>query len=261
MDGTLHARHGLGPTLVVALLLGFGAARIGAQEATPTDVLRGVVRDEANGQPLANARVRVETMRKGLLTDENGRFYVSDVPAGELDLSVEQYGYIGVDVVMAKVEGEPAVLDVHLTPKPVMLDGLTVVADRIKLMQERLVNRRRAVATASRAYDSERLFRSPSRDLLEFLGSEAMLYNVPCDGRLGRWCVFRRGRAIQPMVYIDEIPLLGGFEQLTTYRPHELYLLEVYSQGQEIRAYTHQFMERMARQPVALIPIGIGLRR
>jgi hypothetical protein len=247
-------------TLVSTAILASASARAAAQEPARTDVLSGVVRDESSGRPIPNARVRIETMRKGVLTDENGRFHVTDVPTGELDLSVEQYGYVGVDVVMAKLEGEPAELEVPLTPRPVMLDGVTVVADRLQLMQERLVSRRRAVAVASRAYGSERLFESPARDLLEFLGTEAMLNNVPCDGRLGGWCVFRRGRAVQPRVYIDEIPLLGGFDQLATYQPHELYMLEIYSQGQEIRAYTHQFMERMARRPVALIPIGIGLR-
>jgi hypothetical protein len=56
-------------------------------------------------------------------------------------------------------------------------------------------------------------------------------------------------------VYIDEALLVGGLLQLETYRPHELYLVEVYSSGSEIRAYTHHFVERMARTPQALIPI------
>ena len=36
-----------------------------------------------------------------------------------------------------------------------------------------------------------------------------------------------------------------------------LYLVEVYGRGLEVRAYTHQFMERMARKPVALLPVRI----
>ncbi len=68
----------------------------------------------------------------------------------------------------------------------------------------------------------------------------------------------RRGRAVRPIVYLDEAPLAGGLEHLEAYRPDDLHLLEVYAEGLEIRLYTRQFMERMARRPVPLIPINIG---
>lgn len=100
--------------------------------------------------------------------------------------------------------------------------------------------------------------RSAAFDMAEFLYLEASLYPAPCRrGRLGSACVLRRGQPIEPRVYIDEAPVAGGLEQLATYQPHDLYLVEVYSLGLEIRAYTHMFMERMARRPMVLIPIGV----
>jgi hypothetical protein len=153
--------------------------------------------------------------------------------------------------------GEP--VQIGLEPKPVMLDGISVVADRIELMQRRLTSRRRAFAQASRAFEQDRLMRSAAFDMAEFLYLEASLAPAPCGrGRLGSACVLRRGQSIEPRVYIDEAPVLGGLEQLASYQPHDLYLVEVYSLGLEIRAYTHMFMERMARRPMPLIPIGAG---
>ena len=81
---------------------------------------------------------------------------------------------------------------------------------------------------------------------------------VPCAGlAMAVSCITRRGAARAPKVYIDEAPVIGGLDQLALYKPHELYLLEVYAGGSEIRAYTHQFMDRMARRTQALIPIGL----
>ena len=56
-------------------------------------------------------------------------------------------------------------------------------------------------------------------------------------------------------VYIDEFPALGGLDELGMYSPQDLYLIEVYSFGRVIRAYTYEFMERMAERPMALLPI------
>ena len=48
---------------------------------------------------------------------------------------------------------------------------------------------------------------------------------------------------------------------LAMYSPADLYLVEVYSAGGEIRAYTHNFMERMARRPMTRIPINLWFGR
>ena len=47
---------------------------------------------------------------------------------------------------------------------------------------------------------------------------------------------------------------------LAMYSPADLYLVEV-SPGGEIRAYTHNFMERMAGKTMALIPIELWFDR
>ena len=59
-----------------------------------------------------------------------------------------------------------------------------------------------------------------------------------------------------PEVWIDEAPVVGGMDYLRTVRPYELYMVEVYAGGRQIRAYTPRFMERAAKtrlQPIAFV--------
>jgi hypothetical protein len=66
-------------------------------------------------------------------------------------------------------------------------------------------------------------------------------------------CVRVRGSATRPCVILDEAP--SSFDQLASYRPQELYRLEVYSGGGIIVAYTTNFAQQMARQRIALPPL------
>ncbi len=241
-----------------------GQAEAGArvpsqQEAETRRPVAGIIRDADTGSVLPGARIRIEELRRGTLSDDFGRFSIDAVEPGLHLISIERYGYASAEGTIDTRPQSGAVLEIELLPKPVMLDGLTVVTDRLELMETRLRSRRNAVPRSTRAFDQERLVRSPARDLLEFLAVDASLSPVHCGaGRVGGWCLVRRGRPIEPRVYIDEAPVIGGLDQLQSYQPHDLYLIEVYSLGLEIRAYTHQFMERMARRPMALIPIGVG---
>lgn len=237
----------------LTLLTLIATSALAAQESP---VLRGVVVDATSGAPLAGARLRIAELRRGTLSDDDGTFALEDVGMGVYMLEVEQYGY---EPTTARVEVGLGAdeLRIGLSPKPVMLDGLSVVADRLRLMERRLTSRRRAYAQSSRAFEQDRLMRSAAFDMAEFLLLEGSFTPVGCPSRrFGGLCILRRGQAVEPRVYIDEAPIPGGLEQLASYQPHDLYLVEVYGQGLEIRAYTHLFMERMARRPMALVPIG-----
>ena len=61
---------------------------------------------------------------------------------------------------------------------------------------------------------------------------------------------------VSPSVYIDEMPAARGLDALRNYPTTQIYALEVYSQGAEIRVYTYSFMQRMAANPEALIALG-----
>lgn len=247
-----HAGLGL---LFIALGLACLRSPLEAQSTDAKGVIVGVVVDSATRHPLHGARVIVMRDR-GVITDSLGRFRLTDLDLGDHLLLIESYGYESVHVRATAGNGLPS-FEIPLSPAPMLLEGLTVevVSRNVDTMDERFRLRRNAAATTVRALDQDRLLRSAASTMLEFLQNEGSMYPQPCDGtRVSTgYCVLRRGSLIQPRVYIDEALAIGGLDELATWRPYELYLVEVWSGGSIIRAYTHQFMERTARRPVQLI--------
>jgi hypothetical protein len=250
--------------LRLALLLALAAPLSAQVEVVPEverTIVRGTVVDAISGTALENTVVRLLEERRGVLSDSLGRFGFADVPIGRHTVEVRQYGYEPVSAVIVVVVGlEP--LDVALDPGPVALEGFTVVADRLALMNQRFESRRNAAPVSVQALDQTRLMRSGARNMIEFLREQSSIEPTPCSARGGSGaCIWWRGSAIRPRIYVDEAPAIGGWDELATYSPSDLYLVEVYSQGGEIRAYTHNFMERMARRPMPLIPVDLWFGR
>jgi hypothetical protein len=248
---------GPGLGILVATLLSVAGAEAQQQRGSREGArLSGVVVDAVTERPVVGALVVLDEERRAILTDSAGAFDFGPLQSGPVSLTVRRYGYLtqGVEAVLPAFES--LAIEVPLPPEAVLVDGLEVVTERLATMDQRLASRRRALATSTRAFEQDRLVRSASRDFLDFLQSEASLHPEPC-GRIGSGtlCLWSRGRLVTPRVYVDEMPVLGGLDMLGTYRPYDMYLVEVYGGGQEIRAYTHLFMERSARRAVALMPI------
>lgn len=268
------------PAAAVCLLL---PTAVDAQDAEPSSIripLHGIVYDAFAGTAVAGAAVYLDGEGYGVLSDSAGVFRFADVFPGPQLVAAIQFGYEET-AAQVEVPEEGAFIEIELTPQPILLDGVTAVVDNISTMERRMRSRRRAVAFQTRAFDQERLLRSASATLLEFLRSETRYTPVPCPagtgifgtgsstgslgwhgisrltGAMSTSCIIRRGRTISPRVYIDEMPAIGGMDELETYPTAQIYALEVYSQGAEIRAYTYGFMQRMAERPMALIPINL----
>ena len=277
-------RAALARSILVATLGLLSASGVHAQQRDPAPVLvtlRGVVLDEVTGTPVAAAAVYLEDENYGALTDAHGAFRIEGVPAGPRTVVATQFGYweVAADV---EVPEAGAIIEIDLKPRPILLDGVTAVADNVNTMVRRLRTRRQSLPYQARAFDQERLLRSPEPDVFEFLWRETGLERRPCPimggvtlpgwqparglggwnlpsqapGALSSHCIWRRGQVISPRVYIDEMPAARGLDALRNYPTTQIYALEVYSQGAEIRAYTYNFMQRMAANPEALIALG-----
>lgn len=274
----------LARSILMATLSLLSASGMRAQEEDPAPVrvtLRGIVLDEVTGTPVAGAAVYLGDEDYGALTDARGAFRIEGVPAGPQTVVATQFGYreIAADV---DVPEAGAVIEIDLKRRPILLDGVTAVADNIDTMVRRLRTRRQSLPYQNRAFDQERLLRSPEPDVFEFLWRETGLERRSCPimggvtatglqaarglggglpsqapGALSSHCIWRRGQVISPRVYIDEMPALRGLDALRNYPTTQIYALEVYSRGAEIRAYTYNFMQRMAANPEALVAIGL----
>ena len=230
-----------------SLLFASGA---GAQERPIDEVdsfqLFGQVVDAETGVALQGAWVGITGTDWGSITDSDGRFRIPDLDPGRLSLTVEQLGYETLEWSGDVVSGEDLLL-IQLSAQPILLEGLEVVTDRFR-------SRRRAAATSVFAYDAGDLSTATEQTALDFVRFRTSGL-VPCNGRWGSTCLWVRGRATEPTVYVDEMPLLGGLTYLETFAPWEFYMIEIYGQGRHIRAYTPQFMKRAAE--IRLLPLPL----
>lgn len=203
----------------------------------------GLVVDAETGAALVGAWVGLPGTEWGSLTDDEGRFRIPDVTPGALELEVEQLGY-ETRSWKGTVVNADALLTIELEAKPVLLEGLQVVTDRFR-------SRRNAAATSVYAFERDDLATSSARDALEFVEYRSAAPMTACNGSRGDRCLVVRGRVVEPVVYVDEMPLLGGLAYLETFRPWEFHMIEVYAGGRHIRAYTPRFMERAAEKRLA----------
>lgn len=256
--------------LAALLALLAPAASVSGQAREEVKVtLHGVVVDAQRGDPLPNAIVVLASENRGMLADSLGRFTFTNVPLGEQTLAVKQYGYAELDMVLDVAEGQEGVR-VELQPGPLALEGFTVLADHLATMNERLENRRKAWGSSARLIDQERLASSGAYSALDLLQTTGAVSFASCSAKglansfqqvatrvSGDACINRRGSVMSPKVFIDEVPIAGGLGFLSTFRPYELYRVEVFSGGAQIRAYTHWYMERVAGRPEALWPLEL----
>lgn len=238
----------LAAIVLVVLAIALMASRSFAQEvseSTSFDLVGHVLDDE--GRPLVGAFVALGDSEWGSLTNEDGRFLIPDLYEGTVALRVEQLGYETLEW-RGHVRDEEQV-ELRLTSRPIVLEGLHVVTDRFRA-------RRNGTATSVRWFDRAALATSVQNTALDFVTTRAGLTRYSCNGRYSTSCLLVRGRLAEPIVYVDEVPVIGGMEYLEAIQPHELYMIEVYGAGRHIRAYTPQFMERAAKQrlyPIALL--------
>ena len=199
----------------------------------------GVVVDAATEMPLTGAYVSVAGSDWGSLTTDSGWFALCGIEAGTHLVAVERLGYATLESeVVAAAPWDRVAL--RMEPDPILLEGLEIVTDRFE-------RRRRAVESGVSTFDQEDLLRSSYWSAADFVDLHAGVYTTPCGGNT---CVYYRGYArgpLEPVVYLDEIRLLGGWSELEDIPTSQLYMVEVYAGGTHIRAYSHHFMEYAAK--------------
>lgn len=230
----------------LAALVATTPAAITAQPACEPDQPRivGLVVDGGTAAPLEGALVSAAESSQAWLTTDSGRFLLCEVGLGTHGVTVQRLGYETLTVqVTADAAGN--VVRFELEPRPILLEGLEIVMDRFS-------HRRRAAATAVRAYDQAAIAGSGYWAAGDFVMSRAGVFMAPCGASR---CIFYRGTRVIPQVFLDEVPLVGGWSHFETLPTSLLYMVEVYSKGTHIRAYTHAFMERAAQNRLAPLPI------
>lgn len=112
------------PLAVAAgVLLGFRNA-----EAQQTGTVTGVVTDSTSGAPLIGAQMVVAGTNIGGLTDQNGRYLLTRVPAGDRQIRAVLIGYSQMTLPVTVVAGGSATLDFKLATTAIQLEAVVVSA-------------------------------------------------------------------------------------------------------------------------------------
>ena len=143
-------------------------------------MIMGVVYDVVTGTAISAAAVSLENGQQGVLTDLEGIFRLEEVEAGPQLLVVTQFGYQRRVLATTITPKSSGMMEVALTPRPIMLPGVTATVENITEMEKRLRFRRRGAALSTWAYDRRELFRAMTGTPLDFLNRRTMVRVVPC---------------------------------------------------------------------------------
>jgi len=198
----------------MAIVLGLAIAIVLPHQlfAGTTGKISGKVINEETGDPLPGVAVSIEGTKMGALTDENGEFYIINVPPGNYVLRAQLIGFAPVEVTNVDVSVDlTTYTDFNLSKKALELGKTIVVkAERPLVLKDK---------TASiKVVEAEEIQNLPTRGYEDIVGLQAGVVrfrdNPNTRQRGGRQTVansvqlnIRGGRSSEVAYYVD------GFSQ------------------------------------------------
>jgi len=219
---------------------------LGAQEPT---FIRGRVLDRETRVPVAGAFVGLTRSDSGVLTDSLGVFTLGLLRDFDYALTVESLGYRTMEVVLNPTAPDEFTT-ILLPPDPVAIQGLTVLVDRFE-------RRRRTYFGSVRVIDQDRLLNGGPGTAYDLL-QRSVPFARPCLRANEDLCMIRRGREQVVRVCIDERPAFAGARELEGFDSRELYLVELYDWGSQVRVYSRWYVDRMLSEGRSLKPLSFG---
>lgn len=193
----------LASCVAAALLLLAGAPQAVTAQQT---AIRGTVTDAQTGQPLSGAQVAVRGTGIGTLTNNDGRYVLTNVQPGRLEVRVEYIGYSPQSRTVEVAAGETATVDFQLGVTAIELDELVATGYAQQT--------RREVSSAISSLQSTDLERTVVASLDAALqGRAAGVQVVQNAGNPGNAISVRvRGSASisasnQPLYVVDGVPV------------------------------------------------------
>ncbi len=198
--------------LATLAVLALTPGLLGAQT---TGTVGGVVRAQDSGEPVQGAQVTIASTSQGTITNEQGRFLIQGVPAGEQQVRVTFIGYATASEMVTVVAGGTATVDITLTTDVLGLDEIVVVG----YGQEWRRNVAGAISSVSPSEIAEEIPAPNVENILQ--GRVAGVQVVQNSGNPGASMTIRvRGTASisagnQPLYVVDGVPMIqGNFSEL-----------------------------------------------
>lgn len=161
--------------------------------ASTTGKISGRVTDSSTGEGLAGANIMIENSGRGTSSDENGNYFIINVPVGRHDISASYIGYEKMTMTGVIVNaGKTADIDYSLNSTAVEGAAVTVVAERPIIQKD--------LTASEHIITSDDIERSYARSLLEHLETKPGVYK-------GR---FRGGSTPSSVYMLDGVSLNTG---------------------------------------------------
>jgi hypothetical protein len=179
-----------------------------------TGKIGGLITDKISGEALAGVNIVVEGMQLGSSTDEDGSYFILQLPPGKYNLVVSYLGYSDV-----RVENVTVMVD-HTTQVSVKLqEKVLELEDAIVIVAERPVIQK-DLTSSTQFVSAEELRQMPVRDVEEvvFLQTGVLSDGLPLLGGLGgggkgepRYSI-RGGSQDEVIWYVDGIRTASSIE-------------------------------------------------
>jgi TonB-linked SusC/RagA family outer membrane protein len=235
--------HGHAAAQGTAQLAAASPEPLGLERALPRELvgtIQGRVTDAGSGRPLLSVQVAVVGQRIGALSNQDGRFLILNVPAGQHNVSATLIGYQTTEATVTVVDGQAATIDFRLESVALRMDEIVVTGTAGRQTRREIGN---VVGSIDGAGLREVAPIATTSDLLR--GREAGVAINLGQGSPGTASVIRiRGQGSlagtnQPIVFVDGVrvndrmsaPQGAGtgtaISRIDDFSPHEIERVEV----------------------------------
>ncbi len=216
--------------LILQLLLAASAPTLSAQDSREPSQVTGRVQEHETGRPLAGAAVSLASGPDGTVgigtrvTDEEGRFLFRRVPPGTYRLVVTFIGFKDVRDTLPVAPEADLELALSMSVRPIELDPILVVTDRVDLGPMRGFEERRRTRPGYFLDREEIEARLPHNfsDLFRMVPGARVI-----PGQFGTNRVVLRG-GCTPELWVDGMRLTTPEGMDSLLRPMDLEAVEIY---------------------------------
>ncbi len=222
--------------LGLLVLMGISSPLSGQDQHENFDLVGRLI-DKGNGQPLLGASVGLSGSDWSSITDQNGVFVIPGAfvgwkadRKGGFSLTASRLGYETL-IWEGDLSRNDDGLTIEISPEAEILEGIAEIRKSLK-------SRRVGSGTDVQAYDRTDLVTAREATVLRFLTNRV---RVPQRQR--------------PVVFVDEVQVMGGIDYLDGIDPIDLELMEIFQSGRHVRIYTTDFLRHASEsgfQPGAL---------
>lgn len=200
------------PSVALGAVLVFTAS-LAAQQ---TGQVLGVIVNGETQEPLIQAQVTIQGTNLGTITNQDGRFILRNVPAGERTVVAQLIGYGERRQTVAVPAGGSATVELELFPSAVELEGLVVTGAAMASQKREIGN---SVSTIT-AEEIESVQAMNFEDLLRGRAAGVSVTGTPGSAGAGSSIILRGTNSVNmrnlPLVYIDGVRMPTGVLETST---------------------------------------------